>query len=123
MKFDLLSREVIGCALEVHKNLGPGLLESTYERCLLYELKKQNMEVERQLKVPLIYKEISLNCGYRIDLLIEKKLIVEIKVVEKLDTIHLAQILTYMRLSDIKIGLLLNFNELVLKNGIKRVVL
>ena len=123
MEFDLLSREVIGCAIEVHKNLGPGLLESTYEKCLLFELNKQNKKVQRQLKVPIKYKDIMLSCGYRIDLLVENKLIIEIKAVYSLDSIHLAQILTYMRLSDISLGLLINFNEMVLKNGIKRVVL
>jgi len=123
MEFEKLSKEVIGSAIEVHKNLGPGLLESTYEKCLLFELSKHNKQVQRQLHVPIKYKEISLSCGYRLDLLVENKLIVEIKVVEKLDTIHSAQILTYMRLSNISLGLLINFNELVLRNGIKRFVL
>jgi GxxExxY protein len=123
MEFEKLSNEVIGCAIEVHKNLGPGLLEPTYEECLLFELKKMNKHIDRQLKIPVKYKNMIINCGYRLDLLVENKLIVEIKAIEKLDKIHTAQILTYMRLSLISVGLLINFNEVVLKNGIKRLVI
>lgn len=123
MEFEKLSKEVIGCAIEVHKNLGPGLLESTYEKCLLFELEQMNKHIDRQLKVPVKYKDLILNCGYRLDLLVENKLIVEVKSIEKLDTIHTAQLLTYMRLSQISIGLLINFNEVVLKNGIKRLII
>ena len=123
MEFEKLSKEVIGCAIEVHKNLGPGLLESTYEKCLLFELEQMNKHIDRQLKVPVKYKDLILNCGYRLDLLVENKLIVEVKSIEKLDTIHTAQLLTYMRISQISIGLLINFNEVVLKNGIKRLII
>ncbi|MBN1408762.1 MAG: GxxExxY protein [Calditrichaceae bacterium] len=123
MKFEDLSGEIIGCAIEVHKILGPGLLESAYEECLAYELRKKKISYERQKELPVIYKEINLECGYRIDLLVDNRILMELKSVEKLMPVHTAQILTYMRLSNIKIGLLINFNVTVLKNGLKRFVL
>jgi len=123
MDFDKLSHTVIGCAIEVHKHLGPGLLESTYEQCLAHELQSQNIDFKLQSPLAVEYKSIKLDCGYRIDLLIENKLIVELKSVEKLKRIHEAQLLTYMKLAHIKTGLLINFNEVRLKDGIKRFVL
>lgn len=117
-----ISSKVIGAAIEVHKQLGPGLLESTYEACLLYELEEQGLEVKRQMALPIVYKNVKLNAGYRIDLLIENKVIVEIKSVEALADIHTAQILTYLKLKELKLGLLINFNEVLLKNGIRRIV-
>ena len=121
--FDNLSEKVIGCAIEVHKELGSGLLESTYQQCLAYELSKHNMSFEIEKEIPVKYKEVKLDCGYRIDLLIEDSLILELKSVEKLLPIHGAQLLTYMKLANIKIGLLINFNVKILKDGIKRFVL
>ena len=113
---------VFESALRVHKRLGPGLLESAYEECMFYELKKANLKVEKQKALPLIYDEVRLDFGYRLDLIIEDKFIVEIKSVEKLNDIHLAQILTYLRLSNCKLGLLINFNVILLKDGVKRVI-
>jgi GxxExxY protein len=123
MEFDTLSRQVIGCAIEVHKLLGPGLLESAYEECLAYELNRLGIQVARQRPVPVVYKKIKLECGYRLDLMISGEIIIEIKSVEALAPIHKAQILTYMRFSKIKIGLLINFNVTNLKQGIRRFVL
>ncbi len=123
MEFDQLSKQVIGLAIEVHRELGPGLLESTYEKCLTYELKTHNIKCETQLALPVKYKEIDLDCGYRVDLMVEQRLIVELKSVSSLQQIHEAQLLTYMKLAHIKIGLLVNFNTRLLKNGIKRLVL
>jgi GxxExxY protein len=117
-----ISEIVIGCAIEVHKSLGPGLLESAYEECLFYELLQSQLKVERQKALPLIYKEVKLEAGYRIDLWVEKKVIIEIKVVEALNDIHLAQVLTYLKISGCKLGLLMNFNVLRLSDGIKRIV-
>jgi GxxExxY protein len=114
---------VLDAAFEVHKNLGPGLLESTYEACLAFELLGRGVVVETQLPLPVIYKEVKLDCGYRIDLRVERKVIVEIKSVEALNDVHMAQVLTYMKLSGIKLGYLVNFNVKLLKNGIKRIVL
>ena len=113
---------VFESALKVHKRLGPGLLKSAYEECMFYELKKTNLKVEKQKALPLIYDEVRLDIGYRLDLIIEDKFIVEIKAVESLNDIHLAQILTYLRLSDCKLGMLINFNVTLLKNGVKRVI-
>ena len=113
---------VFESALKVHKRLGPGLLESAYEECMFYELKKTNLKVEKQKALPLIYDEVRLDIGYRLDLIVEDKFIVEIKAVESLNDIHLAQILTYLRLSDCKLGMLINFNVTLLKNGVKRVI-
>ena len=123
MEFDDLSNHVIGCAIEVHRHLGPGLLESTYEQCLAHELNRNSIAFQLQLAQPVRYKDVLLDCGYRIDVLVEKKLIVELKSVEKLLGIHEAQFLTYMKLAGIKIGLLMNFNVTKLKEGIKRFVL
>src|SRR5947199_7158684 len=123
MEFDELSRSVIGCAIEVHRNLGPGLLESTYRQCLACELSHAQISFQMELPLPVLYKEMLLDCGYRIDVLVAGDLIVEIKSVESLLPIHQAQILTYMRLAKIPIGLLMNFNITKLQNGIKRLVL
>ena len=123
MEFDQLSKQVIGLAIEVHRELGPGLLESTYEKCLAFELKTHNIECVTQLALPVKYKEINLDCGYRVDIMVEQRLIVELKSVNSLQRIHEAQLLTYMKLAHIKIGLLVNFNTRLLKNGIKRFVL
>ncbi|MBL1215295.1 MAG: GxxExxY protein [Ignavibacteriae bacterium] len=123
MNEDQLSNIVIGLAINVHKNLGPGLLESAYEECLFYELSKNGLFVEKQKAMPLIYEEVKLDCGYRIDLMVGGKLILEIKSVEALNDIHLAQILTYLKLAECKLGLLINFNVKYLKDGIKRVIL
>ncbi|CAH0337289.1 hypothetical protein FVB9288_03043 [Flavobacterium sp. CECT 9288] len=117
-----ISKIVFESALKVHKALGPGLLESTYEECLFYELKKSNLKVEKQKALPLIYEEVKLDVGYRIDLLIENKFIVEVKSVEALTDVHLAQLLTYLRLSDCRLGLLINFNVKLLKEGVRRVI-
>ena len=113
---------IIGCAIKVHRNLGPGLLESAYQECLFYELKKEGLRVEKEKPLPLIYEKVRLECGYRLDLLVEDKVIVEIKSVESLNNIHLAQVLTYLKLSNNKIGLLINFNVLQLIKGLKRVI-
>ena len=113
---------IIGCAIKVHKVLGPGLLESAYEECLYYELCKTPLEIERQRPLPLIYEEVKLECGYRTDLSANKKVIVEVKSVEALNDIHLAQILTYLKLANCKVGLLINFNVLKSTNGTRRVV-
>jgi GxxExxY protein len=123
MEFDELSRSVIGCAIEVHRNLGPGLLESTYRQCLACELSHAGIAFQMEVPSPVRYKDILLDCGYRIDLLVSGELIVEIKSVEALLPIHQAQILTYMRLASISLGLLINFNVTKLQNGIKRLVL
>ena len=123
MKFDELSKRVIGCAIEVHRNLGPGLLESTYEQCLAHELKCAGIPFMLQRPLPVNYNGVKLDCGYRVDLFIDNKIIVELKSVEKLLPIHQAQLLTYMKLAEIKIGLLMNFNVRFMKNGIKRMVL
>ena len=123
MEFDELSGKVIGCAIEVHKRLGPGLLESSYERCLSYELLCAGIQHETQKELPIDYKSTKLDCGYRVDLFVYNKLIVELKAVEKLFPIHKAQILTYMKLANVKTGLLLNFNVVRFKDGIKRFVM
>jgi len=123
MEFDELSRSVIGCAIEVHRNLGPGLLESTYRQCLACELSHAGILFQMEVPLPVRYKDILLDCGYRIDLLVRGELIVEIKSVEAVLPIHQAQILTYMRLANVPIGLLINFNVTRLQTGIKRFVL
>ena len=117
-----LSNIVIGCGLRVHSALGPGLLESSYAACLHYELIQAGLFVEVQKPLPLVYNTVKLECGYRIDLMVERKLIIEVKSVEALTDIHLAQVLTYLKLADCRLGLLMNFNVLRLKDGIKRVV-
>ncbi|WP_102796227.1 GxxExxY protein [Bowmanella denitrificans] len=123
MEFETLSNKVIGCAIEVHKELGPGLLESTYEQCLAHELRLNGVEFKLQHQLPIEYKGFCLDCGYRIDMLVDNKLILELKSVEQVKDIHKAQLLTYMRLANIKKGLLINFNALKLKDGLKRFVL
>ena len=117
-----LSRIVFDCALKVHQSLGLGLLESAYEECLFYELRKTGLNVEKQKPLPLIYEEVKLDVGYRIDIIVENKLIIEIKSVEALNDVHFAQLLTYLKLTNCKLGLLINFNVSLIKNGVKRVV-
>lgn len=117
-----ISNKVIGLGIEVHSALGPGLLESAYKECLYYKLINSGFLVEKEKAMPLVFENVKLECGYRIDLLIENKLVIEIKSVEALNDIHLAQTLTYMKLGNYKLGLLMNFNVLRLKDGIKRVV-
>ena len=117
-----ISSKIIGAAIEVHKQLGPGLLESTYETCLAYELKQMGLDVKQQQALPVVYKEVKLDAGYRIDLLIENKVIIEIKSVEALADIHTAQLLTYLKLKDLKLGLLINFNSVRVVDGLKRIV-
>ncbi len=120
---DPLTEKVIGLAIEVHRQLGPGLLESAYEECLCYELVKAKFVFQRQVALPIVYKSVRLDCGYRLDLVVENRLILEVKTVERLMPIHEAQVITYMRLSGIPTGLLLNFNSVVLKHGIRRLML
>jgi GxxExxY protein len=117
-----ISRIVFNSALKVHQALGPGLLESAYCECLCYELRKTGLYVEKEKPLPLVYEEVKLDAGYRIDIMLEKKFIVEVKSVDQLNNIHLAQLLTYLKLSDCKLGLLINFNVLLIKNGIRRVI-
>jgi GxxExxY protein len=123
MEFDPLSNRVIGCAIEVHRHLGPGLLESAYSICLAHELQLQGITFQKEWPLPVEYKGIYLDCGYRLDFLIANELIVELKSIEKLLPIHEAQLLSYLKLSGKRTGLLVNFNERILKNGIKRMVL
>ena len=123
MDIEKLFKQVLDCAFKVHSELGPGLLESAYENCLKYELIGLGLFVESQKPLPLVYKEVNLEVGYRIDLLVEQSVVVEIKSVEALTDVHLAQILTYQKLSKCKLGLLVNFNVKSLKNGIKRVII
>ena len=123
MEFDALSNRVIGCAIEVHRTLGPGLLESTYERCLSHELALTGIPHEVQAPLPVVYKGIELDCGYRIDMLIDGRIILELKSVDRLLPIHEAQLLTYMKLSRIPTGLLINFDVRLLPDGLKRMVL
>jgi len=117
-----ISKIIIGCAIEVHKHLGPGLLESAYQECLLYELVQAGFKVEKEKPMPIVYKEVKLNHGYRIDLLVEDKVVIELKTVECLNDVHLAQVLTYLKLGNYKLGLLLNFQVTMLKNGIQRII-
>ena len=117
-----ISKIIFNSALKVHKALGPGLLEKAYEECLFYELRKSGLFVEKQKSLPLIYEEVNLEVGYRVDILVENKVVIEVKSVEALNDVHLAQILTYLKLSDCKLGLLINFNVTLIKNGIRRVV-
>ena len=123
VEFDELSRRVIGCAIEVHRVLGPGLLESTYEQCLAHELGLAGVAFKTQWPLPVEYKGVRLDCGYRVDVLVQDELILELKAVEKVLGIHEAQLLTYMKLADVETGLLINFNVGRLKDGIKRFVL
>ena len=117
-----ISQIIINAAIEVHKFLGPGLLEKSYELCLLYELRLAGLKTERQKIIPIRYKGVTINAGYRIDLLVENKVIIELKAIEAIHPIHFAQLLTYLKLTECKLGLLLNFNVPLLKDGIKRIV-
>ena len=116
-----ISTIVIGLAIKVHKALGPGLLENADKESLFYVINKEGLKVEKEKAMPLIFEEVRLDCGYRIDLLVENKLVIELKSVESLNEIHLAQTLTYLKLGNYKLGLLINFNEVLLKNGIRRI--
>ena len=117
-----ITEVIIGSAIKVHKQLGPGLLESAYEECLYYELKKTSLDIEKQKPLPLIYEGVKLECGYRADIVANNKVVIEIKSIEAFNDIHLAQMITYLKLAECKVGLLINFNVLKLKDGIKRVV-
>ncbi len=123
MEFDPLSKQILGCAIEVHRTLGPGLLESVYEQALAYELISNGLKIQAQLPVPVTYKAVKLDCGFRLDLVVEDRVVVEIKSVECLLPIHDAQLLTYLKLTGHTLGLLINFNVPLLKNGLKRFVL
>ena len=123
METEQIFKKLLDCSFLVHSVLGPGLLESAYQECLYYELIQSGFRVEKQKALPLVYKEVRLEAGYRVDLLIANCIVVEIKAVEALDDVHMAQILTYLKLSGCRLGLLVNFNVLHLKTGIKRVIL
>ena len=123
MTEDQISRIILDCAFKVHTTLGPGLLESAYRTCLAYELRKTGLQVEEEKALPLIYEEIKLECGYRIDILVNSKVVIELKAVEAINDVHIAQMLTYMKLSGCHLGLLLNFYTKSLKEGIKRLIL
>ncbi len=118
-----ISGEIIDAAIQVHKAMGPGLLENVYEACLAHELREKGLKTEQQISVPVVYKKVQLEVGFRMDLLVEKLVIVELKAVERLLPIHEAQVLTYLKLTGHRVGLLLNFNEVLMKRGIKRIVL
>jgi GxxExxY protein len=120
MENDPLTEKIIGLAIDIHRQLGPGLLESAYEECLAFELTQAGIAFERQIGVPVVYKSIRLDCAYRLDRKVENRLIIEVKSVERLMPIHEAQLITYLRLTSLPVGLLLNFNTNVLKNGIRR---
>lgn len=117
-----LTQKIIGAAIEVHRALGPGLLESAYQECLFYELRQQGLSVQKEVALPVVYKEVKLNHGYRIDLLVENQVVLELKTVEHLNDVHQAQILTYLKLGNYPLGLLINFHTTLLKNGIKRFI-
>ena len=117
-----LSNIILGCAIEVHKRLGPGLLESAYQECLYFELRDKGLSVTKEKPMPIVYKEVKLDHGYRIDLLVENKVVIEIKTVEVFTDVHTAQVLTYLKLGGYKLGLLLNFQVTTLKKGIKRII-
>ena len=119
---DRLSKDIIGAAIEVHRHLGPGMLESAYEKCLCKELEIRNIEFEKQKPLAVVYKGITLDCGYKLDVVVEGKVILELKFVNKFESIHDAQLLTYLKIADLKLGILINFNVPVLKDGIKRIV-
>lgn len=122
MKENDISYKVIGCAIEVHRQLGPGLLESAYQECLFYKLKKEGLQVEKEKSMPLVFEEVKLDVGYRIDLLVESKVVIELKSVEALNDVHRAQTLTYLKLGGLKLGLLINFNVSKLTQGIERLI-
>ena len=117
-----LANKIIGIAIEVHRVLGPGLLESAYQECLIYKLQQEGLKAEKEKQMPLVFENVKLDCGYRIDILVENKVVLELKSVEALNDVHMAQTLTYMKLGDYKLGLLINFNVTLLKYGIKRVI-
>ena len=121
-RLNQVTEQIIGAAIAVHRALGPGLLESAYEACLLYELTQQGLKVEAQKPLPVVYREVKLDCGYRLDLVVENAVVVELKSVDRLAPIHTAQLMSYLKLSGCKVGLLINFNEALLKNGIVRKV-
>ena len=123
MDEDALSHEIVGAAIEVHRYLGPGLLESAYEQCLAHELSQRGIAFELQKPVPVQYKGVKLDCGFRLDLLVGNLVVVEVKAVERLAPVHTAQVLTYLKLTGCKLGILLNFNEQRMADGIKRIVL
>jgi len=123
VEFDRVSNRVIGCAIEVHRHLGPGLLESAYEQCLSYELQQSGIPFQTQIALPIEYKQVKLDSAYRIDMLVDNQLIVELKTVETLLKVHNAQLLSYMKLAKIHVGILINFNVDILRKGIKRLVL
>lgn len=122
MELNKISEEIIGAAIEVHRSLGPGLLESAYQECLYFELVERGFNVRKEVPRPIVYKEVKLNHGYRIDLLVEERVVVELKTVEFLNEVHFAQTLTYLKLGNYKLGLLINFNVKLLKDGIKRII-
>lgn len=122
MKADLLTRTIIGLAMDVHTALGPGLLENAYKECLFYKIDHAGFQVEKEKMMPLVFENVKLDCGYRIDILVENQLVLELKSIEALSDIHLAQTLTYMKLGGYRFGLLMNFNVLRLKDGIRRIV-
>ena len=122
MEINDLSYKIIGLAIDVHKELGPGLLESAYQECLYYEIKNAGLKVKKELALPIVYKDIKLDHGYRIDLLIEDKIVLELKTVENFTEVHFAQILTYLKLGNYPLGLLINFDSKILKNNIKRFI-
>ena len=122
MNENKITEKIIGCAIKVHRALGPGLLESAYKECLYYELRQSGLQVDKEKPLPLIYREVHLEIGYRIDLLVENQVVVEIKSVEGLNDVHRAQVLTYLKLNNNKLGLLINFNVALLKNGIQRLI-
>jgi GxxExxY protein len=121
-QLDQITRQIIGAAIEVHKAVGPGLLESAYQACLAYEVLQRGLKAEEQVPLPVLYKDVRLDCGYRMDLLVEDSVIVEIKAVERLCPIHDAQLLSYLRIAHKQVGLLINFHNRVLKDGVKRIV-
>jgi len=118
-----LGERVIGLSIDVHRHLGPGLLESAYEECLCFELKQAGLGYQRQVALPIVYKDVRLDCGYRMDIVVQNELIIEIKALDRILPVHEAQMLTYLRLSGLRAGLLMNFNNVVLKDGLKRFVL
>jgi GxxExxY protein len=121
-RLDSITRRIIGAAIEVHRRLGPGLLESAYEICLAFELRRLGLRVEEQKPLPVVYRDVKLDCGYRLDLVVEDAVVVEIKAIDQLAPIHVAQLLSYLRLSGKRVGLLINFHVRVLRNGLKRIV-
>lgn len=123
MKANDVTEQIIASAIEVHRALGPGLLESAYEACLVYELAERGLHFQRQAALPIIYKGVRIDCGYRLDLLVEQQIIVELKAVDRIDSIHEAQLLSYLKLSNHQVGLLINFNVRLLKDGLRRLVL